>query len=254
MLTGGPRQPLNLQLVPVGPGRRASLPIEQRRHLPGLFRYLADAPSLQLCAGGDRLPVAMEGDYLRLQRAYLRAQPPGAAGQPMLVNLEGLITQRPSAEPGRGSERTLVVDRFVSVHPGQACPQGAPSGHPDRPPMAQLPLRGTLWGLQALQSSEGPRPIEPPDRPAELQLAADTDRLGGSGGCNRLMGGFQLSGGRLRFSRLASTPMACPAAVMAFERRYVQALGQVGRWSIDKANLLLQDERGRTLLLFTAVR
>jgi heat shock protein HslJ len=39
---------------------------------------------------------------------------------------------------------------------------------------------------------------------------------------------------------------------MAFERRYVEALRQVRRWSIEKANLLLQDERGRTLLLVTA--
>lgn len=37
---------------------------------------------------------------------------------------------------------------------------------------------------------------------------------------------------------------------MAFERCYVEALGQVRRWSIDKQNLLLQDDRGRTLLLF----
>jgi hypothetical protein len=31
----------------------------------------------------------------------------------------------------------------------------------------------------------------------------------------------------------------------------VDALEQVRRWSIDRSNLLLQDERGRTLLLFT---
>jgi copper homeostasis protein (lipoprotein) len=46
--------------------------------------------------------------------------------------------------------------------------------------------------------------------------------------------------------------MACPPAAMAFERRYTEALARVRRWSIDKANLLLQDERGRILLLFRA--
>jgi len=37
---------------------------------------------------------------------------------------------------------------------------------------------------------------------------------------------------------------------MDFERRYNTALGQVRRWSLDKQNLLLQNEQGRTLLLF----
>jgi heat shock protein HslJ len=83
-------------------------------------------------------------------------------------------------------------------------------------------------------------------------LAADSERVSGSGGCNRLMGGFQLGSEQLRFSRLASTQMACEPAAMAFERRFVGALEQVRRWSIDKRNLLLQDERSRTLLLFTA--
>ena len=96
-------------------------PIDPRLHLVGLFRYLADAPSLELCATGHRLPVAMEGDYLQLEKAYLRALPPVKAGQPLLVNLEGLITQRASMEPGRGPVRTVVVERFGGVHPGRGC-------------------------------------------------------------------------------------------------------------------------------------
>jgi copper homeostasis protein (lipoprotein) len=97
-------------------------PIEPRLLLPGMFRYMADAASLRLCATGTRLPVAMEGDYLRLERAYLAARPANAPGAPLLVTLEGLITSRPSAESGRGPERTVVVERFVRVHPGQGCP------------------------------------------------------------------------------------------------------------------------------------
>ncbi|MFM8277533.1 MAG: META domain-containing protein [Cyanobium sp.] len=113
-------------------------------------------------------------------------------------------------------------------------------------------LRGTLWTLQALQDGDGPSLSQPPGKPAELLLAADQERVSGSGGCNRLLGGFRLSGEQLSFSRLASTQMACPAAVMAFERRYSEALGRVRRWSTDKQTLLLQDERGRTLLVFSA--
>jgi len=229
-------------------------PIDPRLHLAGMFRYQADAATIRLCATGARLPVAMEADYRRLERAYLKAQPAGRRGQQLLVNLEGLITNRPSAEPGQPPQRTLVVERFVGVHPGQGCPQPNTSPNaspaPAPRPMAPPSLRGTLWKLQALQDSSGPTLIEPPGRPPELMLAVDQERVSGTDGCNRLIGAFQLAGEELSFSRLASTQMACLAEVMAFERRYSEALAQVRRWSIDKRNLLLQDAAGRTLLLF----
>jgi heat shock protein HslJ/uncharacterized lipoprotein YbaY len=221
----GPQPPVTLQLVQVG----------SHRQLAGMFRYLADAASIRLCANGATLPVAMEGDFLRLEKAYLAAQPAESRGEPMLVKLEGLITRRLSAEPGRGPVPTLVVERFLGVPPGQSCPQ---------------PLRGQLWRLQALQDGQGPSLLTAPERPPELELAADSDQVSGSGGCNRLMGGAVIKGETIRFSQLASTQMACPAEVMAFERRFGQALERVRRWSIDKGTLLLQDERSRTLLVF----
>ncbi|KEF41915.1 MAG: hypothetical protein ER33_08605 [Cyanobium sp. CACIAM 14] len=120
-------------------------PIEPRLHLQGMFRYLADAPSIRLCATDALLPVAMTGDYRRLEQAYLSARPPGAPGRPLLVNLEGLIADRSSAEPGRVPVRTLVVERFLGVHLGRGCADAAG---------ATLP--GTLWRLQALQDGEAP--------------------------------------------------------------------------------------------------
>ncbi len=118
-LQGAPsraRQPDRLQRL------ATFAPIDPRLHLQGLFVYLADAASLRLCATGARLPVAMEGDYRRLEEAYRKARPAGAAGQPLLVHLEGLITERPSAEPSQPPRRTVVVERFVGVHPGRGCP------------------------------------------------------------------------------------------------------------------------------------
>ena len=226
-------------------------PINPRLHLAGMFRYQADAAAIRLCATSARLPVAMEADYRRLELAYLKAQPAGRMGQPLLVNLEGLITHRPSAEPGQPPQRTLVVERFVGVHPGQGCPQANALPTPAvRLTMSQPSLRGTLWRLQALQDSSAPTLIKPPGPAPELLLAVDQERVSGSGGCNRLMGGFRLAGEELSFSRLASTQMACLPEVMAFERLYSEALAQVRHWSIDKRNLLLQDSAGRTLLLF----
>jgi len=105
------------------------------------------------------------------------------------------------------------------------------------------PLRGTTWRLLMLEGQQvGVSP--PPGLPIELQLLVDKPRIAGSGGCNRLIGGFSLQGGTLRFSQLASSQMACGPEVMDLER--------VRRWSVDRRSLLLQDAAGRTLLLFQA--
>jgi copper homeostasis protein (lipoprotein) len=215
-------------------------PIDPRLNLTGMFTYMADAASIRLCATGQRLPVAMEGDFLALQRAYLQARPAANPGQPLLVGLQGLITQRPSMEEGQPPRRTLVVEKFGTITPGQGC-------HPQ----LVAPLRGTTWRLLAL-GGEMVVPRQPPDRAIELQLSAENLRLTGSGGCNRLMGGFSLEGETIRFSQLASTRMACSPEVMALEQRYTEALALVRHWSIDKRSLLLQDASGKTLLLLQA--
>jgi putative lipoprotein len=87
----------------------------------------------------------------------------------------------------------------------------------------------------------------------ELLFEKDSsDRVSGSGGCNRLMGGFTLDGKTLRFSPLASTKMACAEPVMAFEMNVVRALEQVRGWRIEGGELFLLDAGGRPLLLYQA--
>jgi len=158
-----PSQPDRLQRL------ARSQPIGPRLHLQGMVRYLADAASIRLCATGAQLPVAMEGDFRALERAYLKALPAGAAGQPLLVNLHGLITSRPSMELGQPPQRTLVVERLVGVHPGQGCGQAPAAATAAPRPMASPSLRGTLWQLQALQEGRGATLSQPPGRPVELR-------------------------------------------------------------------------------------
>jgi hypothetical protein len=98
-------------------------PISPRLFLAGLFRLLPQGPTMQLCITGQRLPVALEGDYKRLLQAYRSAVPAGGPSQPLLVSLKGQINQRPAAQPGQGPRRTLVVEAFGRAHPGQSCPQ-----------------------------------------------------------------------------------------------------------------------------------
>jgi copper homeostasis protein (lipoprotein) len=215
-------------------------PIDPRLHLLGQFRYLADAPSLQLCATGHTLPVAMEADYLALERAYLLNR---AAGEPRLVNVEGLITNRPSMEESQGMVRSVVPERFVSLQSeAQPCPG-----------TTEMPLRGTDWQLHRLEDGQKPALPAAGAQPVQLRLDPDSDRVSGSGGCNRLMGGFELEGPKLRFLPLASTRMACPDPQMAFERRFFNAVELVRGWRIEGGNLLLLDADGRVLLRLVAV-
>jgi hypothetical protein len=84
-------------------------PISPRLFLAGLFRLLPQGPTMQLCVTGQRLPVALEGDYKRLLQAYRSAVPASGPSQPLLVSLKGLISQSPAAQTEQGSRRALVV-------------------------------------------------------------------------------------------------------------------------------------------------
>lgn len=230
-------------------------PIEPSLNLVGLFSYMADAASIRLCATGQRLPMAMEGDYRALECAYVEARPVDKSGQPLRVVLRGRIAMRASAEPGQAPRRTLIVEKFSRIDPASTCPPPSGAQASSTSPAARgarvAPLRGTRWRLLAFGGEMVATP-SPPGRPPTLQFAVDRDRVSGSGGCNRLMGGFRLAGEMLSFSRFAGTKMACGPEAMALERRYSEALDRVRRWSIDKRSLMLKDAGGRTLLLFQA--
>lgn len=124
-------------------------PISPRLFLAGLFRLLPQGPTMQLCITGQRLPVALEGDYKRLLQAYRSAVPAGVPGQPLLVSLKGLISQNPATQPGQGSRRALVVEAFGKVHPGKGCPQ---------PQMASTPAATTPVASSPMESDEKTAP------------------------------------------------------------------------------------------------
>jgi Ca2+/H+ antiporter, TMEM165/GDT1 family len=112
------------------------------------------------------------------------------------------------------------------------------------------PLRGTYWKLVLLDNQA----VVTNEKRQEPHLLFDTRelRVSGSGGCNRLSGGFESSGDTLRLPALMATEMAC-ADGMPQESRFLAALAQVSRHRISGNRLGLLDGGGAERLVFEAV-
>lgn len=99
-------------------------------------------------------------------------------------------------------------------------------------------LEGTRWVLVEL---DGAALGADAANSAYLQLKAQEKRLGGSGGCNLLTGGYELGRGTLKFTPIASTRMACPEPVMEQERLFLAALAATREYAIAGDRLELRD-------------
>ncbi len=109
-------------------------------------------------------------------------------------------------------------------------------------------LDNTSWQLVSLGST---KPIG--DKP--ITLSFTKDRLAGSAGCNRYMGGFKVKGNQLEIgSSLASTMMACKEDLMKQEATFLKALSSAKSYKInEQGNLEIQYRDGRKtqVLVFT---
>ena len=86
----------------------------------GYMTYTADSARFTECLTGRGYPIAPGEEALKMQREYLaRVQTPGGK---LMMHFEGVLAQHPGMEGDR-LEPTLVVERFISAWPGQACPR-----------------------------------------------------------------------------------------------------------------------------------
>jgi heat shock protein HslJ len=111
---------------------------------------------------------------------------------------------------------------------------------PEQP--SQATLQDTNWTLTRLENQTVTTP-----KPVQLRLNAE-GRFSGFGGCNRIMGAYQLTDNRLEFSQVASTQMACIGDAMATEDAFLKTLAQVANWKIQGQTLYLHDATGKVLL------
>jgi putative lipoprotein len=134
---------------------------------------------------------------------------------------------------GNGNEVRMLLRRAGGSAPSE-------SGVRSDKPAASL--ENTDWKLMSLSDTEVPAlPREP-----QIVLDSETKRVAGSGGCNRVMGSYEVSGHQIRFNQMASTMMACPQG-MDTEKAFLNALNRAKTWKITGEQLELFDADGHSV-------
>jgi len=112
---------------------------------------------------------------------------------------------------------------------------------------AAATLENTDWKLVSV----GDAPIHAASEQQEphLLLNSDSHRVSGSGGCNRLVGSYEVRGNEITFSKMAGTMMACVSG-MDTEKALQDALARTKSWRIEGRSLVLLDEKGQPLARF----
>lgn len=114
-----------------------------------------------------------------------------------------------------------------------------------------IAMQETYWKLTELmgkpvKQSEGMK------KEIHIILKTQDNRLQGFGGCNTLMGKYELKeGNRIAFSGVASTMMACPD--LAIETEFNKMLGAVDNYSINGNTMSLNKARMAPMARFEAV-
>jgi heat shock protein HslJ len=128
-------------------------------------------------------------------------------------------------------------------------PAAGLKGKPAPPARPPSPLERVRWRLESMrtESAEAAAPIEG----SELTALFDSDRVTGSGGCNRFTAGYTLDGDHVTVSHAAATQMACPQpGIMEQEGAYLRALHHVARFRLQDGALTLEDTAGAPLLVY----
>jgi heat shock protein HslJ len=104
-------------------------------------------------------------------------------------------------------------------------------------------LDGPEWAVALLDGAPLPEGVS-----ISIMFLED-DRVAGHSGCNRFMGGYQLTGEGLSFGQLAGTMMACPPPQMEVEREFLTLMGEVVRFDRnDDGALVLETASGQRIV------
>ena len=107
-------------------------------------------------------------------------------------------------------------------------------------------ITGVEWKLVSVKSAESDELLTPnADKKPTLLFDAAKSTFSGSGGCNRLMGPYELKGSSIKFGNTASSMMMC-MDYMHIESAVIKALQMVDNYRISNNQLILK--KGSTVL------
>jgi putative lipoprotein len=200
---------------------------------------LADAPAValgqaQFGVGGQSAPIPFAVSY------PISAVVPGAvySARARVTSGDRLLfttTLNNPVDPLNPAPLQLVLEPVASADP---------------PPVPDAALTDTYWKLVEVQGA----PVAAAEQLREPNLVLTPDgRFAGSGGVNRLMGGYTLVGESLTFTQVGATLMAGVPEAMQQEQAILTALDQVRGFSISGSDLSLIDDAGRPVIRAVAV-
>ncbi|MCW8929988.1 MAG: META domain-containing protein [Gammaproteobacteria bacterium] len=204
----------------------------QANEMTGMYSYMADAGLFLECGQTKRLPVAMEGDNISLERAYLKNR--YMPGKSLLVTFNGHIAMRPKMEDNE-LEETIIVEEFISIKQQERCTGVVPPSS----------LGNTYWKLveldgQRLDENESWLKMRQENSGASRDIhfvIRENDLLTGFSGCNKFSGRITSDETTIQIGPLRSTRMACPA--MEVESTFHKSLEKADHYSIKGESLEL---------------
>lgn len=114
---------------------------------------------------------------------------------------------------------------------------------------ATRPLSGSYWKLVELGGAPAVSGTDS-ERAAHIRFHADSGRVYGSGGCNRIAGPYTVAGDSLSFGPMISTKMACADdQASRQEVAFLSALENTRRYRISGDSLTLLGADGPLALL-----
>jgi heat shock protein HslJ/uncharacterized lipoprotein YbaY len=190
----------------------AAVPLEKAP-----FRARGNEPGWNLTMRGEQLDLSL--DYgTRAIKAKL-PEPVETNGTRVYSlpeqNLSIRISEHPCSDTMTGMPYPSTVELEIEDQRLSGC-----GGEP------RALLEGPAWTVSRLAGE----PV--PDEVAVSIHFLEDDRVAGSSGCNRFMGGYALTGEGLSFGQIAGTMMACPEAQMQIEQRFLGLLQAVNRFEI----------------------
>lgn len=152
------------------------------------------------------------------------------------VRATGKLSSRNGVETGSRSVFEVSSIREIKAKPGQDSQSES---------MAALDLTGSEWLLEDLAGSGVVDNVQ-----ATLAFPG-SGKVSGNSSCNRFFGVAEVHGNAIKLGPLGGTRMACAAAVMDQEAKYLKALGAVERFEWKGPYLLLHCKGFERPLRFT---